>query len=108
MKSQTDMILMISAVLLALIVGGVFLFTRREPQAPAAPAPVTVSAPTYPEGSVTYANSLPGGGNRGTGAMGGGGAPGGASPAGAPPGSAGRGRGNPAEMVGVQSVAGGG
>lgn len=107
MKSQTDMILMISAVLLALIVGGVFLFTRREPQAPAAPAPVTVSAPTYPEGSVTYANSLPGGGS-GMSAGGPGGAPGGAAPAGLPPGSAARGRGNPAEMVGVQSVAGGG
>jgi hypothetical protein len=65
LKSQTDMIVAIVAVLLALIMAGVFFGTKRKPVQPAPPEQVNVSPPQYKQGSVVYSNSLPGGGGGG-------------------------------------------
>jgi len=62
-KSQTDMIVSIVAILLALIVAGVCFGTARKPVRPPEPEKVIVQAPAYPAGSVTFANALPGGGS---------------------------------------------
>lgn len=63
MKSQTDLIVSIVAVLLALIMAGVFLGTNRDPQRPPPPEVVTVTPPAYPAGSVVFANAIPGAGS---------------------------------------------
>jgi hypothetical protein len=78
-KSQTDMIVSIVAVLLALIMAGVFFGTKPDPQKPAPPQAVNVTAPQYPPGSVVFANGL---GGSSTGAPGAGGGGGLARPAG--------------------------
>jgi hypothetical protein len=65
LKSQTDMIVAIVAVLLALIAAGILYATRRTPSPVPAPEKVNVSAPQYPAGSVVYANGLSGSGGQG-------------------------------------------
>lgn len=87
MKSQNDWIFSAVAVVLALIVFGIAIGTKREPVKPPAPTPVVTSAPEYPKGDVVYSNALPTPGNNpgGTGAPGGGGPGGGATPGGGGP-----------------------
>jgi len=60
MKSQNDMIFSIVAIVLALIFGAVFFFTKREPVKPQDPRPVPLSKPQFAPGTVVMANSLPG------------------------------------------------
>lgn len=77
MKNQNDLIISIVAVVLALIFGGVFMATAREPVKPAPPEAVVTTDAKMPEGAVKFADSLPGatagGQAAGGGAMGGGG-----------------------------------
>jgi hypothetical protein len=82
MKNQNDLIWSIVSLVLALIVFGVCWGTMKMPIAPAPPAPVNTSAPTYPTSTVVMDNALPNAGNSGDqagGGRGGGGGP--ASPA---------------------------
>lgn len=60
MKSQNDMIFSIVAIVLALIFGAVFYFTKREPVKPADPEVVPLAKPQFSPGTVVMANSLPG------------------------------------------------
>ncbi len=60
MKSQNDMIFSIVAIVLALIFGAVFYFTKREPVKPADPQQVPLSKPEFQPGTVVMGNSLPG------------------------------------------------
>lgn len=71
MKNQTDLIISITAIVLALIVAAVCYFTMPQVTAPAQPAAIVTTPVQLPQGAVRYANSLPGGGNQ---AGGGGGA----------------------------------
>ena len=108
MKSQTDMIVSIVAVLLALIMAGVFYGTARQPAVVTPPEQVRLGAPQYPTGAVTYADSLPGAGGArggGMGSMGGMGAGGGK--ANAIGGGAGGNIGQP-QAAGLQGASGGG
>lgn len=80
MKNQNDLIISIVAVVLALIFGGVFMATAREPVKPAPPEAVIVTDAKMPEGAVKFADSLPGAaasGQAAGGAVGGGGGGGG-------------------------------
>ncbi len=93
MKSQTDLIVSIVAVVFVLIFGVVFYVIKRDVQAPAAPAQVNLTKLEYPAGTVDYSASLGGGTNNAMGGRGGpagmmGGAPfgsGGAFTGGPPP-----------------------
>lgn len=60
MKSQNDMIFSIVAIVLALIFGAVFYFTKREPVKPADPQQVPLAKPEFSPGTVVMSNSLPG------------------------------------------------
>lgn len=73
MKNQNDLIISIVAVVLALIFGGVFMATARQPVKPAPAEAVVTSDAKMPEGSVQFADTLPGAGNTGQQAGGGGG-----------------------------------
>ena len=90
MKNQNDLIVAGAVVLVCIGVILGFYFTKREPVAPPNPTPVVITDAEPASATVTYANSLPGGGG-GTG--GGGAAMGGPAGAGrgggATPGSAG-------------------
>jgi hypothetical protein len=77
MKNQNDLIVSIVAIVVALGVSLGFFFNKRVPVKPPEPAPVPTAEAKGAEGSVTFANSLPGG-DREAGSGGGpGGAPGG-------------------------------
>lgn len=72
MKNQNDLIVAGAVVLVCIGVSLGFMFTKREPIRPADP-PTVVTADAQPAAaSVTYANSLPGGGGGGAGSPGGG------------------------------------
>ena len=58
MKNQNDLIISIVAIVLALIIMGVCIGTKREPIAPAAPEKVNLAAPALPQGDVVMANAL--------------------------------------------------
>jgi hypothetical protein len=58
MKNQNDLIISIVAIVLALIIMGVCIGTKREPVAPAAPEKVNLAAPALPQGDVVMANAL--------------------------------------------------
>ncbi|HJP82296.1 MAG TPA: hypothetical protein VJ835_02220 [Fimbriimonadaceae bacterium] len=58
MKNQNDLIISIVAIVLALIIMGVCIGTKREPIAPAAPEKVNLVAPALPQGDVVMANAL--------------------------------------------------
>lgn len=76
MKNNTnDIIVSVVAIVLFGIVAAVSFFTRREPAAPAAPAPVSTQLPPIPASDVVLADNLPGAGNS-NGAGGGGRGPG--------------------------------
>ncbi len=75
MKNQNDMIFSITAIVLALIFGAVFFFTKREPVKPSDPTPVPLSKPQFAPGTVVMANSLPGASSTPGGAGGGAAAP---------------------------------
>jgi hypothetical protein len=122
-KSQTDIIVSIVSIVLALIVAGVCFAMKPQVQPIAAPEQVNVSPPQYPAGSVRFSNSLPNAGQAGVGMVGGGGGarpgPGGrmsmgtgaGGPAmGPPPGAMGGGGGGGMEAAaaGASDVAGGG
>ncbi len=76
MKNQNDLIISIVAIVLALIIAGVCIGTKREPATIAPPEKVILTPPTLPQGDVVMVNALPGGGSgSGTGAPMGGGRP---------------------------------
>lgn len=62
MKTQNDMIFSISAIVLALIAGAIFFFTRPEVPTLPDPQPVPTANAQFTPGAVTMAASLPGGG----------------------------------------------
>lgn len=65
MKNNTnDIIFSVVAIVLFGIVAAVSFFTRREPVAPAAPAPVSTQLPPIPASDVVLADNLPGSGNQ--------------------------------------------
>lgn len=94
MKNQNDLIISIVAIVLALIIAGVCIGTKREPNTIPPPEKVNLTAPALPQGDVVMANALPGGSGSGAGGgnpMGGMGAPmGGGRPMGMGGGPAGR------------------
>lgn len=94
MKNQNDLIISIVAIVLALIIAGVCIGTKREPATIPPPEKVVLTAPALPQGDVVMVNALPGGSGSGAGGgMGGGGPMGGmASPMGGGPGRPGGGR----------------
>lgn len=95
MKSQTDLIVTIVAVLIMLIGVGVCFGTQPPTQTKAAPEKVITAPAALPAADVVMADSLPGG-NAGGGALAGGGAaPGGV-------------RGGPRGMMGAGAAGGGG
>jgi hypothetical protein len=83
LKNQNDLIVAGAVVLVCIGVILGFYFTKRDPVAPPNPTPVVITDAEPPAATVTYANSLPGGG----GGTGGGGAGRGASLGPAGPGS---------------------
>ncbi|MBS1720533.1 MAG: hypothetical protein JST35_08820 [Armatimonadetes bacterium] len=76
MKNTTDIIVLVVAFVIALIVSLVGFFTKPEPAAVAAPAPIDTKLPALPASDVVMADALPGGSNNAPGA---GGQPGGGS-----------------------------
>lgn len=76
MKNQTDLIVKIVAILLALIACGVIASNAPQPFSPADPAPVPAVNVVLPPGTVVKTNGLP---NAGEGSPAGGGAGAGAS-----------------------------
>ncbi len=77
MKNQNDLIISIVAVVLALIFGGVFMATARQPVKPGPPETVVVSDAKMPEGAVKFTDALPGASATGQNTAGGGGGGGG-------------------------------
>ncbi len=73
MKNQNDLIIIIVSAVLALIIAGVCIGTKREPNTIPAPEKVILTAPALPAGDVVMVNSLPGGGNSTPGGPGAGG-----------------------------------
>lgn len=63
MKNQNDLIISIVAIVLALIIAGVCLGTKREPATIPAPETVNLTPAALPAGDVIMANSLPSGSN---------------------------------------------
>lgn len=107
-KNQNDLIVSVTAGVLALGTAAAFYFTKPEPETKPNPAPVVVNAAEIKAASVVYTNSIsPNGSN---GAAAGGGAPrsgfgGGAAPAGAAP--AGAGGGQARQRPGLSATSGG-
>ena len=83
MKNQNDLIVAGAVVLVCIGVILGFYFTKRDPVAPPNPTPVVITDAVPAAASVTYANSIPGGGGTTGGAGAGGGARPGMSGAGA-------------------------
>lgn len=69
MKSQTDMITSIVAIVLAIAGAAICFFTKREPVVPPAPEAVVLDKVKEPSATIAFGNSLPGGGAGGGGGM---------------------------------------
>lgn len=86
MKNQNDLIISIVAAVVALGCAAAFFFGAPKPIELPAPAAVPTAPVAVAEGSVVYADSLPGGSSNGQPGAAGGAAAGGAAAAGAGPG----------------------
>jgi hypothetical protein len=91
LKNQNDLIVCIAAAVIGLTTFLIAFFTKREPTKPADPTPVVTSEAKPQEGAVTYADSLPGGGQSSGSSFGGGGAASGGSRGASAPGVAAKG-----------------
>ncbi|MBN9500221.1 MAG: hypothetical protein BGO01_19600 [Armatimonadetes bacterium 55-13] len=77
MKNQNDIIISVVAIVLALIIMGVCIGTKREPLTMSPPEVVNLGELQTPNGDIKWDNSLPGAGGGNSGGLGGGRGPGG-------------------------------